>query len=71
MLKHELEKKVIELEEELHTEQNSSEYWSHEYHNLLKEYEKIKTSDNPIVNFLNTASIVDYDKVINFINSLK
>lgn len=71
MLKHELEKKVIELEEELHTEQNSSEYWSHEYHKLLEEHKKIKTSDDPIIKFLNSASIVDYDKVINFINSLK
>ena len=70
MLKHELEKKVIELEEELHTEQNSSEYWSHEYHNLLKEYEKLKNSDDPITKFLNKASIIEYDKVINFINQL-
>ncbi len=71
MLKHELEKKVVELEEELHTEQNSSEYWSHEYHAILKEFEKIKSSDDPIIEFLNKSSIIDYDKVITFINSLK
>ena len=65
MTKAELKLKLIKLEDELHEYQNSSEYWSHEYHKLLVEFNKIK--DNELLQSINSCSIVQYELIEDFI----
>lgn len=62
--------KLEDLEQELHNEQNSSEYWSHEYHKLLEEFNKLKNDNNPVVTFLKNCSIVQEIELTNLLQTV-
>lgn len=72
MTKDELIKKNIQLEEELHVANNSIEYWQEETKAYQKLYYDLQENiDNEIVmSFLNTCSIVDKQKLEDFILNL-
>jgi len=61
---------VVELEEELHTANNSTDYWNYEYNQLLSRYEQLNTDSDPVQKFLQECSIIDKAKVLDFIKSL-
>ena len=64
-------KRLEEMEQELHEANNSTEYWSHEYHTLLTTHNNLKYTDSPVLKFLNSCSIIDHSKVEDFIKSLQ
>lgn len=68
--KEELILTIGDLDQQLHEANNSTDYWSYEYHKLLESYEALKISDDPIQVFLASCNIVDKSKVEDFINSL-
>jgi len=68
--KAELSERLEAMEQELHEANNSKEYWSYEYHNLLKSFEALKTSADPIQLFLSSCNIIDRAKVEDFIKNL-
>lgn len=72
MTKEQLLKKNIQLEEELHVSNNSIEYWQEEAKAYQKLYYDLQEKiDNEIVMiFLNDCSIVDKQKLEDFILNL-
>jgi len=70
--KTELLDNIKKLEQELHESNNSSEYWSHEYSVIFEMHEKLKSkiSNDVIFNFLSNCSIIDKEKLENFIKTL-
>jgi len=72
MTKSELEKKLIALEQELHEAHNSIEYWQEETEAYRKLYFELQTKVecDEIYSFLKDCSIVDKEKLIEYISSL-
>tara|TARA_R110000744_G_scaffold176151_1_gene295022 strand:- start:79 stop:357 length:279 start_codon:yes stop_codon:yes gene_type:complete len=71
MLKQEALDKIVELEQELHQEQNSTEYWNVEYNQLLELYDSLTNSDkNPILKRLEKSSIIQEQKILDFLDDL-
>lgn len=72
MTKDLLLKKNIELEEELHVAHNSIEYWQEESEAYMKLYRDLeqKTESDVISNFLINCSIVQKQKLEDFIQTL-
>lgn len=72
MTKPELIKEVERLEQELHNAQNSVFYWTDEACKYTDLYNDLKNDieQNGILNFIKECSIVDKQKVEDFISTL-
>ena len=74
MIKKDLERRCIELEELLQQEQNSSEYWQVEYDDLLDlKEEESKENNLPFKEFeknISKMSIADEVKIKDFLSKL-
>jgi len=68
----ELQKDLIRLEQELHEANNSVDFWigeSNAYEKLFRDLEN-KIECDEVYSFLNNCSIVEKQKLIDFINSI-
>lgn len=68
--KEQLFKKVVELEEELHQANNSTDYWNYEYNQLLARFQEMDKSDDPVLKFLQDCNIIQKEQLLNFIKDL-